>query len=454
MNNPLRWIAERLSSGSRRSALLKQNVLFSLCIKAGSILCSLVLVPMTIDFVNPVQYAIWLTVSSIVGWMSFFDIGFSNGLRNKLAEALAHGDIPLARSLVSTTYAMLTRIFLAVMVVLLVVVWTADVCSLLKINPGYEPDLKVALTILVSYFCINFVVRTLGYVLMADQRNAFSSLIEMIGQVGVLIVISLLRSHVEGTLTVLALCLCLPPLAVWVVASLICYAKRYRQIRPSRSEVHREHVRLLLSLGVKFFVIQIAALIQFATANFLIAQLFEMQNVTDYNIAYKYFNVLYMCFFLMLQPFWSAVTDAYTKQDIAWIRAAVRKYIFIASGCLLTGLVMLVLSPWIYDAWVGDNVHIDFSLSAWVFVYFMSMIFGSVFCMFVNGIGALKIQYVCSLISPVLYIAATLVLSKTFGVGLQTIPIAAVIANFYGLVIAPIQYRMIIIRKKQGIWSK
>ena len=454
MNNPLRWIAEWLQSGSKRSALLKQNMLFSLCIKVGSILCSLVLVPMTIDFVNPVQYAIWLTVSSIVGWMSFFDIGFSNGLRNKLTEALAHDDIALARSLVSTTYAMLTRIFLAVMAVLLILVWTLDVTPLLKIEASYEPDLKMALTILISYFCINFVVRTLGYVLMADQRNAFSSFIEMLGQVGVLIVISLLRHHVEGTLTVLALALCLPPLAVWVVASLICYHGRYRHIRPSRREAHREHVHLLLSLGVKFFVIQIAALIQFATANFLIALLFEMQNVTDYNIAYKYFNVVYMCFFLILQPFWSAVTDAYTKQDIAWIRNGVRKYLYTALVCFIAGLAMLAVSPWVYDAWVGDSVHISFSLSFWVFAYFMSTIFGSIFCMFVNGIGALKIQYICSLISPVVYIAATLLLSKTFGVGLQTIPIAAIIANFYGLIIAPIQYRMVIIHRKQGIWSK
>ena len=47
------------------------------------------LVPLTIHYINPTRYGIWLTVSSIIGWVSFFDIGFGNGLRNKFAEALA-----------------------------------------------------------------------------------------------------------------------------------------------------------------------------------------------------------------------------------------------------------------------------------------------------------------------------------------------------------------------------
>ena len=33
-----------------------------------------------------------LTLSSIIGWFAFFDIGFGNGLRNKFAEAIAKGD--------------------------------------------------------------------------------------------------------------------------------------------------------------------------------------------------------------------------------------------------------------------------------------------------------------------------------------------------------------------------
>lgn len=453
MNKLLTWLISRFTGGSARSVLLKRNMLYALLIKAGSICCTLVLVPATIDFVNPTQYAIWLTISSIVAWMSFFDIGFSNGLRNKLVEALARGDIAQGKSFVSTTYYMLTLIFSGVALLTIPLVWCFDISPLLDIDLHYEEDLKWALTIVILYFCISFVLRTLSYVLMADQRNSYSSFIEFIGQFSVLAVIFSIRNDLEGSLTTLALAQCIPPLLVWVVASIYHYTHRYRNICPALQDVHLSDTRLLMSLGVKFFIIQIATIIQFHAANFLIARLYSIEEVTDYNIAYRYFNILYMCFFLLLQPFWSAVTDAYTQNDIAWIRRSIRKYMYIAFGALAGGILMLLLSPYVYDLWIGDRVHIDFTLSFWMMCYFMVIIFGAVFCFFVNGIGALRIQYVSSLISPIIFIAMVLLLSKVYGVGMHAILIASIIANYNGLILAPLQYYMVIHRKKKGIWT-
>jgi O-antigen/teichoic acid export membrane protein len=97
-----------------RSKKLKRNIAGSLLVKGGSIAIGLVLIPMTIHYVSPPQYGIWLTLSSIIGWFSFFDIGFGHGLRNKFAEAVAKGDVELAKTYVSTTYAILTLIVTAV----------------------------------------------------------------------------------------------------------------------------------------------------------------------------------------------------------------------------------------------------------------------------------------------------------------------------------------------------
>ena len=47
---------------------------------------------MTMDYLSPEIYGIWLTVSSVIVWLNFFDVGFTLGLKNKLAEALADGD--------------------------------------------------------------------------------------------------------------------------------------------------------------------------------------------------------------------------------------------------------------------------------------------------------------------------------------------------------------------------
>jgi hypothetical protein len=57
----------------------------------------------------------------MVVWISFFDIGINNGLRNKLTAALAHNDYNLGRKYVSTTYAILFLIFMPLMCLLFLV---------------------------------------------------------------------------------------------------------------------------------------------------------------------------------------------------------------------------------------------------------------------------------------------------------------------------------------------
>ena len=81
-------------------------------LKGGNVLVGLLLVPLTLHFVSSETYGIWLALSSIVAWFSFFDIGINNGLKNRLTEALAHQDMVLAKKYVSTTYALMVLIFM------------------------------------------------------------------------------------------------------------------------------------------------------------------------------------------------------------------------------------------------------------------------------------------------------------------------------------------------------
>ena len=70
----------------------------------------LLMIPLALNYLNPTKYGVWLILSSLIAWVNFFDIGLGNGLRNKLAEALASQEFVRARTYVSTTYAILTII--------------------------------------------------------------------------------------------------------------------------------------------------------------------------------------------------------------------------------------------------------------------------------------------------------------------------------------------------------
>ncbi len=67
--------------------------------------------------VDRADYGVLLTLTSIVGWVGYMDVGLGNGLRNKLPEFLAKGDFHSAKKIVSSRYVTLT-IYVALIIVI------------------------------------------------------------------------------------------------------------------------------------------------------------------------------------------------------------------------------------------------------------------------------------------------------------------------------------------------
>jgi O-antigen/teichoic acid export membrane protein len=162
-----------------------------------------------------------------------------------------------------------------------------------------------------------------------------------------------------------------------------------------------------------------------------------------------------MAFTIFLTPFWSASTEAYLKNDIAWIKNSIKKYNLLNIFLLVLGVIMLIFAKEIYNLWLGKGkVSIPFSLSLWGFIFFNISIFGAKYVYFLNGISALRIQFYASIFSPILYIVVALLLIKYYHMGVYALFIASIIGNFNGFFLAPLQYFQIIKRNKKGIWIK
>ena len=434
-----------LLGGSGRSVKAKKNIVAMVFLKGGNILIGLLLVPLTLRYVNSDTYGIWLAISSMVAWFSFFDIGINNGLKNKLTEALAHEDIPLARKYVSTTYALLVLIFIPLMLILLVIAPMLDWYSMLNIQQQSVDGLLASVSIIIVYFCINFIFSTVNVVMMADQRPAYASLLTFVQQLLTLGVIFLLTSFTQGSLVKLCVALCACPLVIVAIFNVVLFSGHYAEIAPSLRAIDFKTAPDLFKLGVQFFIIQIAGVIQYQMTNFLIIHYFGATEVTEYNIAYKYFNVPYMLWVTVLTPVWAAVTDAIAKDDYAWVSGMMRKYLMLLLVFALGSLAMLALSGPLYHIWVGDSVSVPFEISLWMMVFNLVMMYGSVFVNVLNGAGVLKLQSIACIISPFVFLGLCFLFIR-FGWGVKSILIASVIANFNGYLLAPVQCRKLVLK--------
>jgi O-antigen/teichoic acid export membrane protein len=439
--------------GHTRTNKAKKNITFSLVLRGISIFISLIMVPLTIHYISPTKYGIWITLSSIVGWFGFFDIGLGHGLRNRFAEALASNKHALAQTYVSTTYAILTIFSLCLILLFFIINPFLNWSSILNAGTeiGFKEELSLLALIIFSTFCFSFVLRLITIILTADQEPAKASLFDFAGNILNVVIIFILTKTTKGSLLYLGLTISLTQIIVLSASSIWFYSTKYKLYKPSFRSVDFSKARDLFSLGVKFFLLQIAVVLLYQTNNIIIAQLFGPAEVTPYSIAYRYFNILMMIFTILLTPFWSAFTEAWAKTELEWINNAIKKLIKSWLLFASVGIIMLAISSLFYKIWLGKTVYIPFQMSILVLIYVLINTWNGIFSSFLNGVSKVKLQMYVGISAAVLNVPFAIFLGKW--IGIEGILIANIIVFLPAVIIYPIQYKKVIKGTAQGIFN-
>lgn len=440
-----------LGQDERSRNVNKNSVVVFVC-KGITMLISIFLLPLTVGYVDSATYGIWVTISSMAAWLSIFDIGMGNGLKNKFVECRAKGDIILAKKYVSTTYAMLCLIFIPLLVVFLIINPMINWNSIMNVET--TENLNLIFAIVVAYFSLNFILSTINTILIADQRPGDSSIRTVVQQLSLLLTIIILTKTTTGSLMNLCLALCLVPLAIIVLFNITLFSSRYKDIKPSIKCVELPLIKDLLNLSFKFFYIQIVALILFQLTNFIIIHYYSADDVTLYNVAHRYFFMPTGFFMAISMPIWAAVTDALTKQDYGWIRAALKRYTFILMLFIGGECVMLLTAPPVYEIWMGNTIgNIPFLMS---FICMLSACVNMSTSIYVNalcGAGYLKIQMFFCVFSPIAFLILCWLFINVLHLGVWCILLANLLANIYGVLVAPLQCYMVFYRRRGGLWN-
>jgi len=241
------------------------------------------------------------------------------------------------------------------------------------------------------------------------------------------------------------------PAIVLLIAYPITFYGIFKGIKPKIGAIKPYYAKDLMNLGAQFFILQISGLIIFGTSNIIISRIMGPEQVTPYNIAFKYFSIATMAFNIIITPMWSASTDAYAKADLPWIKRSMKAMMKV-SVLSSVGVLILILSGNItYRLWIGTAVLIPFKLTFWMGVYTIVLLWSTCFSTFLFGIGKLKVQLINIAVVSCLFIPLALWLSKSLGI--TGIVIALCITNLSGAILNPIQYYKIINGKASGIWN-
>lgn len=440
----------RISNG--RSLLMFKNILASVGIKGWSFVVQLLIVPLSLDCLTNYEFGIWLTLNSIFAWIDNCDIGLGNGLRNKLSEALALGDKILAKKLITTTFISLFAISCILYAVFSLLLASNDIYQLLNVEREIVPNLSLVCYLLFATICLTFVAKGLNSIFWALQMPAITNLIQAIGSTLSLIAIAImahigLHSFIVTTMMYTAL-----PLISYAIFGWYFFFHKDPQLCPNWAYFEPKQIKPLMSLGIKFFIGQIAGVILLFTSNIIISRVISPDAVTSYQVVTRYFSMILIPATIILTPIWSATTDAYVRGEIEWIKSIFSKFRWGLILLLTATLLMIILSNWFFSIWIKDKVQIDSELIVAVAIYTFVFVCGTFYTNIIFGLGKVSLTISTVSIMAVLFVILAMPITRLFGViGLIYLQTIIGLINTFQKII---QTKLILANKAKGFLNK
>ncbi|WP_426091851.1 lipopolysaccharide biosynthesis protein [Flavobacterium sp. DSR3-2] len=445
-----------INSGHLRTVQLKKQMLSMFILNGFQIALNLALVPLLLRYLGDVKYGIWITLSSVITWVTFFDIGLGNGLRNKFAESVALKDYKKARIYVSTTYALMTIIMFVVFIIFLIVYNFVDWGIIFNVPKNEIKDFSKLVFWIFTFFLIQFVVKLVGALYSASQKTSRNSVINLVSGIISFIVVFILYKSAYNSLLFFGIAYSIIPIIVYIIFSLKSFNDEYIDFSPSWSHVRWKYSKDLFGLGFKYFIIQISIIIIAQTDLMIITQVLGPENVTPFSITQKYFSISYMVFGIAMAPLWSAYTEAHILNDYNWMRRIIKKQLKIIPYIIFGLILMALLFKPILKIWIGKSFDVignEFILLFVIQAFFV--VWNNIFGMVLNGLSKVRLNTILVLISAIINIPLSILFAKHYAMGINGVVLGTLVSGVLVFIINPIQvYYFIFSNKKSPLLTK
>lgn len=442
------------SEGNKRTILAKKNIFISFFIKAIGMIVVFTMVPISIKYLGKENYGVWIVLSGLITWSNVFDLGFSHGLRNRLAEAKANNNLKDGKYYVSTTYAFLFLIAFLMIIIFVPLFSYMDWQGILNTKVISNEIIRLIVFIIFSFFLLQFILKPINSILEAYQWPVVVQALSLLGSVvGLLGVICLIFAG-ENSFSLYVYIIAGAPVLVLALASIYLYRQKFLKLIPSFKYVRKKYFKRIASLGLSFFIIQLSVLVIFQSDNMIISYLFGPEEVTNYNIVYRYFSIVITIFGVIMAPFWTAFTDAYQNKDFIWIQKTMRILLFLVAGSAVLSILLFFISDNIYHLWINESIVIPKLTSGLMSIYVVLLGIINIYAFFSNGTGKVRIQLIINTIAAVINIPLSYLLGFVLGMGVAGVLLATIISMTVIGIMLIIQYIKIISNTASGVWNE
>lgn len=378
---------------------------------------SFVVLPISVRYLGNEGYGLMATITSVVGWLQFTNMGIGLGLQNALTEETARGNTHAQKELVSTAVLSLLGIGLVLLLAGLVVFpyihWLAIFPPTTNRFVAQIPG-----TVLVVFigFISTVVLGFVGPIYAARQElhiGAWQAMTtSILSLAGTFAAVHFNLGLVGLTICTIGVTACMQ----WLFALWTLFGRGLRELTPSFANLSRTAAGRIYRNGFNFLILQICSIAFFQIDAFLIAHFVSTNAVTPYNVAQKVFIQTAGVFAIVTGSLWAAYGNAKGQGDYEWIRRTHGKIVrifLLFFGSL--AVFMVLFGHRLLGWWVGNAAAPGTILIVGVALYFCAREWTALHALLLNGLDVLRPQVWSLSITAILTLGLDLLLVRRLG---------------------------------------
>lgn len=372
----------------------------------------LVSVKITIPYLGAERFGAWMTIGSIVGLLSFMDLGVGNALANRVSYASATGSITRIQRVVSGGLAFLFALGVLIslgLYVLLDLLPTEEFAR--RVVPGYDLEVFQSLKTLVLLFGLTVFSGGVHRVFSGLQRAHEAHLMSL-AMSSIALLMLFIAADFEASIPILLAI----TLGSQVLSGFFLFFVLFqRNIFVFRGAVGSAilYRHYLVKVGGGFLALQIGWGVASGLDNLLVMITQGASEAAVFSVAQRLFQFVTLPLIVMNAPLWAAYADASARADQKFILKTFKRSMtlttllsFVGGGFIL--LAGIPLAHW----WTGRIVTLSADLLLMFFLLTIAESVSNALAVMLNGCGVVFEQVVTiTMLTALALIVKPLVLS-------------------------------------------
>ncbi len=408
---------------------------------------SYISIPLTLSYLQDERYGVWQTILTVISWASLSNFGIGNGLRNKVTQSITEKKYDKLKSYITSAYLYLTSISVVILIVAIFGILFLNTDILFKNNTLSHSEIIISFIIVIFSFCINFVLGISSSIIYGIHKSSIVNLFQSINGIITFVGLIFIKNYLNISLINIAL--------VYLIANtlsnilLTIYTFIDSKFRPNWRYINKEYGRELTSLGIEFFILQCASIILFSTDNFIISSFIGVNEVTDYSLVSKLFQIVSTMFSILLVQLWSYVAEATHSKQYNRIKDAMKNLSILLIPTAIVLAIMVNKFDLITKIWLGKSINVNNNLVILSAIYSWIICFNGIFTNIQNGMSKIRVQTFSSIVSCVLNIPLAYIFIKVFNLGIIGVMLSNIICLSIASIMCSIDVFIRVLKRKK-----